>query len=354
MSEFDWRLSVMPPHDTLAQITTIWKACEDAGLDVVGPADSQNLMREMVVSLTVAAMTTSKIKLMTYATNPVTRHPAVTAGAFVALEELAPGRLMMGIATGDSALWSMGRKPARIAALRDYLIAVKALCAGEEIVWDGHPFRPRWARFEPFDLPTYVMCSGPKVLRMAAEAADGAVVHMGFADQDLDQVHEIVAAGRRAAGRDPDGFDLWWNAPVVFDESYEAASARNFGWMPQWLTMGSMEGKGIPAAIRDKVRELNADTHDLDTAYLMQDREKRLVERSKRLGIYDWVMSRSARLMGTEGEIAERFNELARTRGMTQWIAFLYGRGNEIVNKDDAETIALIQRFGRDLRARLR
>ena len=354
MSEYDWRLSVMPPHDTIAQITTIWKACEDAGLDVVGPADSQNLMREMVVSLTVAAMTTSKIKLMTYATNPVTRHPAVAAGAFVALEELAPGRLMMGIATGDSALWSMGRKPARIAALRDYLTAVKALCAGEEIVWDGNPFRPRWARFEPFDLPTYVMCSGPKVLRMAAEAADGAVVHMGFAEQDLDQVHEIVAAGRRAAGRDPDGFDLWWNAPVVFDESYEAAAARNFGWMPQWLTMGSMEGKGIPATIRDKVRELNADTHDLDTAYLMQDREKRLVERSKQLGIYDWLMSRSARLMGTDGEIAERFNELARTRGMTQWIAFLYGRGNEIVNKDDAETIALIRRFGRDLRARLR
>ena len=122
MSEYDWRLSVMPPHDTIAQITTIWKACEDAGLDVVGPADSQNLMREMVVSLTVAAMSTSKIKLMTYATNPVTRHPTVTAGAFVALEELAPGRLMMGIATGDSALWSDGPQAGadrRLARLSD-------------------------------------------------------------------------------------------------------------------------------------------------------------------------------------------------------------------------------------------
>ena len=307
MSEHDWRLSVMPPHDTIAQIPTVWKACEDAGLDVVGPADSQNLMREMVVSLTVAAMSTSKIKLMTYATNPVTRHPTVTAAAFVALEELAPGRLMMGIATGDSALWSMGRKPARLARLRDYLVTVKALCAGEEVRWGGHAVKPRWAGFEPFDLPTYVMCSGPKTLRMAAEAADGAVVHMGFAAQDLDEVEAIVDAGRRAAGKEPRGFDLWWNAPVVFDESYAAAAARNLGWMPQWLTMGSMEGKGIPADIRDKVRELNADTHHLDTAYLMRDREKKMVERAKRLGIYDWLMSRSARLMGSDAEIADRF-----------------------------------------------
>ena len=354
MTEYDWQLSVMPPHDTIAQIPTIWKACEDAGMDVVGPADSQNLMREMVVSLTVAAMTTAKIKLMTYATNPVTRHPTVAAGAFVAVNELAPERLMMGIATGDSALWSMGRKPARLAELRDYLVAVKALCAGEKITWDGHVFRPRWAQFEPFDLPTYVMCSGPKILRMAAEAADGAVVHMGFAEEDIDSVNGIVAAGRRAVGKDPDGFDLWWNAPVVFDESYEAAAARNFGWMPQWLTMGSMDGKGIPDDIKDKVRALNADTHNLDTAYLMQDREKKLVERSKQLGIYDWVMSRSARLMGTDDQIADRFNELARTRGMTQWIAFLYGSGNEIVSKDDDETIALIRRFGQNIRARLR
>merc|ERR1712096_170238 len=102
LPKHNWRLSFMPPHETVHQIPTIWKACEDAGLDVVGPADSQNLLRETYVCMTVAAMTTSKIKLMTYATNPITRHPTVTAGAFVALQDLAPGRLMMGIATGDS------------------------------------------------------------------------------------------------------------------------------------------------------------------------------------------------------------------------------------------------------------
>ena len=352
MPRHNWQLSFMPPHETVAQVPKIWKACEDAGLDVVGPADSQNLMREMYVCMTVAAMTTSKIKLMTYATNPVTRHPTVTAGAFVALNELAPGRLMMGIATGDSALWSMGRKPAKIQELRDYMVAVKALCQGEEISWDGHTFKPRW-QFEPFDLPTYVMCSGPKILRMAAEAADGAVVHMGFSDEDLSGVHEIVAEGRRAVGKDPDTFDLWWNAPVVFDTDYEAAATRNFGWMPQWLTMGTMKGKGIPDDLKDKLRQLNADNHDLDAAYRIGDREKTMVARSKELGIYDWMMSRSARLMGNVDDIAGRFNELADRHGMTQWIVFLYGHGNDIVIRDDDEAMALINRFGRVLRPML-
>ena len=353
MPEHDWRLSFMPPHETVHQISTIWKACEDAGLDVVGPADSQNLLRETYVCMTVAAMTTSKIKLMTYATNPITRHPTVTAGAFVALQDLAPGRLMMGIATGDSAIWSMGKKPSTIESLRKYLLAVKDLCAGNQISWDGATFQPRWPHFEPFDLPVYVMCSGPKILRMAAEVADGAVVHMGFSADDLANVHEIVAEGCRSAGRNPDAFDLWWNAPLVFDDSYEAAANRNFGWMPQWLTMGTMTGKGIPDEIKEKVRQLNADTHNLDAAYGAEGREKTMVERSKQLGIYDWMMSRSARLMGTDEDIASRFNELARDYGMTKWIAFLYGKGNDVVNKDDGETIDLINRFGRVLRPML-
>ena len=338
-----WRLSYMPPHDSVADGIRLWQACEAAGLDLVGPADSQNLMRELYVCLTAIAMSTERARIMSYATNPVTRHPSVTAAAFVALEELAPGRMMMGIATGDSALWSMGRKPARLRRLRDYIGAVKGLCAGEEVAWEGCRFKPRWARFEPFDLPTYVMCSGPKVLRMAAEVADGAVVHMGFAPDDLAHVREIVDEGRRAAGKDPATFDLWWNAPVVFDESYEAAAARNIGWLPRWLTMGSLEGKGIPKPLRDKVRQLNADQHSLDLVYRGRDRERILVERARELGIYDWLMSRSARLLGPPAHVAERMNELAGREGLVQWILFLYSAATTPVSGAVEERLRLIE-----------
>ena len=342
MKSYDWKISYMPPHDTIRDGLALWRACEAAGLDLIGPADSQNLMTEMYVCLTAIAMSTERAKIMSYATNPITRHPTVTASAFTSLQELAPGRLMMGIATGDSAIWSMGAKPAKLQYLRKYIEAVKALCAGESITWDGQRFRPRW-HSEAFDLPTYVMCSGPKTLRMAAEVADGAVVHMGFAPEDLAGVREVIDEGRCKANRDPKTFDIWWNAPIVFDGSYEEAANRNIGWFPRWLTMGSLEGKGIPDELKDKVRELNHDQHSLDNVYRGKDREEILVERAKSLGIYDWLMHRSARLLGPPDVISNRLNELADREGLLQWIFFLYSANTTPVSGAVDERLRLIE-----------
>ena len=352
MAYDDWKLSVMIAHGSVKRAVGMWKACEDAGLHLVGAADSQNLMREIYVSLAACALNTSSVKIMSYATNPVTRHPTVTAGAFVALDELAPGRMMMGIATGDSAMWSMGRKPARLAALRDYIVAVKALCAGEKITWDGHAFKPHWAYFEPFDLPVYVMCSGPRVLRLAAEVSDGAVVHMGFAPEDIDRARGIIEEGRRAVGKDPDTFDVWWNAHIVFDETYEAAASRSVGWVPSWLTMGSLEGKGIPDEYKEKLKRLNADTHTLSAVYRSGNRDEIVTERAKELGLYDWLLSRSPRLFGTVDNVVDRLNELGHSLGMKQWIFFAWGRG-ERTGGDDGERYEMIDSVGRKILPRL-
>lgn len=354
MAASDWKLSVMMGHGSVKRALQLWRRCDEIGLDVVGAADSQNLMREIYVCLTAVALSTKRARIMSYATNPVTRHPSVTAGAFVAMNELAPGRLMMGIGTGDSALWSMGRKVATIAETRAYVQAVKALCAGEAIEWDGQRFKPAWAYFEPFDLPVYVMCSGPKILRMAAEVADGAVVHMGFAPEDIAYVRGIVDDGRRAVGKDPKTFDLWWNTRVVFDRSYDAAAARTLGWMPRWLTMGSMDGKGIPDAYKEKLKQLNADTHSLAAVYKTKNREQIVVERAKELGLYDWLMARSPRLFGTPDDVAGRMNELGRSLGLKQWILFLIGNDGQNVSGTHAERFTLLEQLTKDVKPKLR
>ena len=352
MAERDWRLSVMVAHGSVRRAVEMWKACEDAGMYLVGAADSQNLMREVYVSLAACALSVERARIMTYATNPVTRHPSVAASAFVALNELAPGRMVMGIGTGDSALWSMGRTPATVEQTRNYILAVKGLTKGEEVFWDGHLVETAWSYYEPFDLPVYVMCSGPKILRMAAEVADGAVIHMGFAPEDIAYARDIVAQGRRAAGKDPDTFDIWWNAHIVFDESAEAAAARSLGWSPSWLTMGTLDGKGIPDEYKAKLQELNADTHSLRAVYRSGKREDTLVERAKELGVYDWLISRSPRLFGTTDEVVERLNELGRTLDMTQWIFFAWLRG-ERTGGGDEERFELIRRIGQDILPRL-
>ncbi|MSP52480.1 MAG: LLM class flavin-dependent oxidoreductase [Alphaproteobacteria bacterium] len=348
MTATDWRFSlIFAQGQPLQNAVKLWKACEDAGLFMVGVADSPNLLRELYVSTTLCALGTSRAKIITYVTNPVTRHPSVAAAAFMSLNEIAPGRIAMGVGSGDSALWSIGKKGARVQQMRDYITAVKALLRGETANWDGYSFKAEWSAYEPFDLPVYVACSGPKILRMAAEVADGAIVTMGFAPEDVAYVRGIVAEGRRTAGRSDRDFALWWNAHVVFDESYEKAAERSLGWSPYWLTMGSMEGKGIPDELKEKFKQLNSDAHDLNAVYHAKDRNKVVLERAKALGVYDWMMRHSPRLFGTPRDVATRLNEFG-ARDMKQWIFFATSRG-AWAGSPEEERLDLINKIGREV-----
>ncbi|MSP51955.1 MAG: LLM class flavin-dependent oxidoreductase [Alphaproteobacteria bacterium] len=328
MAKRNWRFSIMfAQGQHYGKSVELWQACENAGMSLVGVADSPNLLREVYVSTTLCILNTKKVPVITYVTNPVTRHPSVTACGFMSLNELSPGRIGMGIGSGDSALWSIGKKGAKVQLMHDYIVAVKRLLRGEKVKWDDYEFKAEWSFFQPFELPVYVACSGPRILRVAAETSEAAIVTMGFSDDDINDVKSIVDEGRRAAGRTAGKFDIWWQAHVTFDDSYEAAAARSIGWSPSWLTMGSLEGKGIPDQYKAKLLELNADTHNLQAVYRTKNREQIIVERAKALGIYDWLMSRSPRLLGTPKDVAKRLNELADRHGTTDWLFFASGRG---------------------------
>ena len=353
MAEADWKLSVIfAQGQRVATSVELWRACEAAGLDMIGVADSPNLLREMYISTAMALTGTGSIPVITYVTNPVSRHPSVTACGFMTLNELAPERIGMGIGSGDSALWSVGKKGAKVALMRDYIVAVKALLRGERVAWEGFDFRGEWSEVEPFDLKVYVACSGPKILRVAAEVADGAIVTMGFSPEDVDYVKGIVAEGLAKSGRSERDFEIWWNAHITFDESYEAAARRSLGWSPSWLTMGSLEGKGIPDRYKDPLRQLNADSHNLNAVYKSANREQTVVDRAKELGLYDWLLSRSPRLFGTSEEVAERLNELGRDHDMKKWIFFATGRGERSAPASE-ERLAYIDQLTREVRPRL-
>ena len=101
-----------------------WKAAEEAGFDSLGISDSPAIFKELYVTSAYCALNTSGIRVISAVTNPVTRHPSVTASGLFALDQLAPGRIGLGIATGDSALWGMGKRGiATVAHLRQYLTA---------------------------------------------------------------------------------------------------------------------------------------------------------------------------------------------------------------------------------------
>jgi len=323
-------LTVM--QGTWGHAAKVAMAAEKSRLDGLGVADTPLLERDVYLSCAAAALHTRRVNIVTGVTNPVTRHPSVAAAAFAQLNELAPGRVVCGIATGDSAVWGVGLKPARTAFLREYILALKALLRGEPTTWRGQTFTASWQHFEPFDLPVYVACAGPMTVRMAAQVGDGLILSVGVSAQDLQWVQGEVEHACNEVNRSPAEVDLWHYTEIQFAESKQLAAQQSLGSFSRWLSHGGTDGKRIPAEFLTALTQLNADRQNLEASYTAQDAGVAMVRRAKELGLYDWLMSRSACLWGTPAEVAERL-KLLRARGASKWMLYPGSRYG-----DDAQT----------------
>src|SRR5436189_3556462 len=121
------------PH-RVAELAARVEAWGFAGLLV---ADSQNLNADVWVELALAGAATERIALGPGVTNPVTRHPAVTASAALTLQQETDGRAVLGLGRGDSALAQIGRAPVPARELEEALVALQGYLRGEEVMLDG-------------------------------------------------------------------------------------------------------------------------------------------------------------------------------------------------------------------------
>ena len=160
---------------------------EDRGWDGIDVVDSQNLSGDPYVSLALAATTTKKLGVATSVTNPVTRHPAVTASSALSVQLVSRGRMVLGIGRGDSALAHLGRAPARLGWFENHLVNLQAYLRGEEVEFentgiadDAAPLAEklglahgpsassiRWLG-DWRKVPVEVAATGPKVIGIAA------------------------------------------------------------------------------------------------------------------------------------------------------------------------------------------
>jgi 5,10-methylenetetrahydromethanopterin reductase len=314
-----------------------WQMADRAGIDTIAIPDSPALLRELYVTCAMCADRTEHVTIMTGVTNPASRDPSVTAAALFTLDEIAPGRIALGIGTGDSAMWGVGKRPAKLARLREYVLAVQRLLQGEPASYDGRTFEARWsARRNPVRIPTILAVSGPRALRLGCEIADGMLLSMGFGSDNISYVQRLVREGTDEFGRDPAVLDLWWNTEMVLGPSVEAARSTRLGVATEWLTMGSTEGKQIPDDHLDALVQFNFDIHEISSQYQMEGREQALIRRAKDLGIYDWLLTRSAGFFGTPADIATRLNEY-EAKGLDKWM-FYVGR-DEATRADEVRQI---------------
>src|SRR5580658_3546605 len=114
------------------------RSIEAEGWDGQMFMDSQSLCADPYARMGVWAAATQRIKLSTGVTNPLTRHPAVTATAAATIQSISHGRAVLGIGRGDSALAYLGYAPASLGVFRQTLNDLQTLLRGGEVRFGAH------------------------------------------------------------------------------------------------------------------------------------------------------------------------------------------------------------------------
>ncbi|MGI9333669.1 MAG: LLM class flavin-dependent oxidoreductase [Gammaproteobacteria bacterium] len=320
-----------------ARYTLHWaQVAEECGFDIVGIADSQSLYRDVYMCLGLCAAGTSRIRLGPRVINPLTRHPAVAAGAAATLEEMAPGRTMLGIGTGDSAVLNLGLRPSTRARLRDYVQTVRQLLQRGEAQWDGRPLRMTWGRKT---VPIYLAASGPKTLQLAGEIADGVIINTGLTPAIVCDSIAQVRLGAERAGRSLKDVDMWW-LPLTNIRSDRAAAideiAMSLASAGSHLSRFGIEGKHVPPALEAPVIELgrryHADQHD------KPDSENRTL--IQELELVDYLAERFA-VAGTADDCVAKLEAAVDAGARQFWMSIHFDDKERFLR----EWCAVIQRF---------
>lgn len=193
----DIRVTVGRPIPEIAEFA---RRCEDAGLNGAGLHDHHHTGRDVYVALTAAALRTERLLLYPATSNVVTRHPLVLAALAQSLAELAPARVMLTLAPGFRSVEEAGEHQATRARLRAAVSAIRALLAGRPAELDGARLRLDNAPARP--VPVLLTASGPRLLELAGEVADGAVMLVGLDKRAVEAARDHLRAGAERAGRD--------------------------------------------------------------------------------------------------------------------------------------------------------
>jgi len=164
---------------SVRRVAELGAQCEELGFDSYWVAD-QRWMRDVWVSLSAAALATSRIRLGTRVTDPYVRHPALTAVAIASLDELSGGRAVLGIGAGGSGFREMGIERTRpVTAMREAIELIRRLLAGQEVDYPGELIRFRRGALEfptRRDIPVVVVARGPKLLELGGRVAEGVMI----------------------------------------------------------------------------------------------------------------------------------------------------------------------------------
>lgn len=164
-----------------AALVASCRSAEELGVDQVWLPEDY-LERGVFTLASAVAAVTERIEIGIGVVNPWTRHPAMVAMEFAALDELSRGRALLGLGASNRHWMSdqLGlpfRAP--LSGLKEAVTVIRGLLSGEQVEYQGERFQVS-ARlgFEPFRTapPVVLGVKGPQALRYAGEASDGVLL----------------------------------------------------------------------------------------------------------------------------------------------------------------------------------
>jgi 5,10-methylenetetrahydromethanopterin reductase len=279
---------------------------ERLGYDRVGIWDSPALFREPWTTLASVARDTERIRLGTWVTNALTRHPAVTAAAAATLDDLAPGRVYIGIGAGGTGVWHFGLGTAKLAELEAYVLAVRSLLETGAARWQGRDLALQWAG--PRRIPIVVSAHASRSLRLAGRIADGVVIGLGVSPDAVASSLAVLEEGAAEAGRTLDDLEVWFTSFWWVDEEPGRAKAEG-AWSATAFALhfadSGVEHKFIPDELKAPLLEIGK-AYDLRShGHPSEEQKAEYVELADRLGVGEYLRRRFM-FAGTPAEVEEQ------------------------------------------------
>jgi len=236
---------------------------EERGFEAVWQAESR-LVREATVPMAAFASVTDRIKVGSGVVNNWTRNVGLLAATFSTLDDLAPGRILLGIgAWWDPLAAKVGiqrRKP--LLAMRETVEVVRRLLAMERVTFHGEFVDVDDIEIDivhgdrsPKDVPIYVGATGMKMMELAGEIADGVLLNYMVGPRYNQEAMRALAAGATRAGRDVQDIDRPQLVVCSLDEDRDLALDRARELLTQYLGQQPhiMKASGIDPALIEEI-----------------------------------------------------------------------------------------------------
>ncbi|HNP57114.1 MAG TPA: glucose-6-phosphate dehydrogenase (coenzyme-F420) [Gordonia sp. (in: high G+C Gram-positive bacteria)] len=237
------------------ELVEIAVAAEEHGLDSVAVSDHFQPWRHngghapfSLAWMAAVGERTSRVQIGTSVLTPTFRYnPAVIAQAFATMGCLYPGRIMLGVGTGEAlneyATGFTGEWPEfkeRFARLRESITLMRELWTGAKVDFDGEYYKTEGAYMYDVPeqpIPVYVAAGGPVVARYAGRAGDGFICTSGKGmDLYTEKLIPAVKEGAEKVGRDFAEIDRMIEIKISYDPDPALALENTRFWAPLSLT----------------------------------------------------------------------------------------------------------------------